>query len=64
MTILIGDALTRLRGLPSESAHCCVTSPPYWGLGRRWVLIELNPAYEPLIRRRTAQIGLFARGAA
>jgi DNA modification methylase len=30
--ILIGDALTRLRGLPSESVHCCVTSPPYWGL--------------------------------
>jgi DNA modification methylase len=28
-------------------------------LGRRWVLIELNPDYEPLIRRRTAQLGLF-----
>ena len=21
-----------LRGLPSESVHCCATSPPYWGL--------------------------------
>jgi DNA modification methylase len=30
-------------------------------LGRRWVLIELNPDYEPLIRQRTAQRGLFAR---
>ena len=30
--ILIGDALTRLRDLPDESVHCCVTSPPYWGL--------------------------------
>ena len=30
--ILIGDALTRLRDLPNESVHCCVTSPPYWGL--------------------------------
>jgi DNA modification methylase len=33
-------------------------------LGRRWILIELNPDYEPLIRRRTAQMGLFAKGAA
>ena len=30
--ILVGDALTRLRELPSDSVHCCVTSPPYWGL--------------------------------
>src|SRR3990167_8131678 len=30
--ILIGDALVRLRELPSESVHCCVASPPYWGL--------------------------------
>lgn len=27
-----GDALAVLRTLPSESVHCCVTSPPYWGL--------------------------------
>src|SRR5216110_1432512 len=31
-TLLHGDALTKLRELPSESVHCCVTSPPYWGL--------------------------------
>jgi DNA modification methylase len=30
--ILIGDALTELRKLPSDSVDCCVTSPPYWGL--------------------------------
>lgn len=24
--------MTRLRELPDESVHCCVTSPPYWGL--------------------------------
>jgi DNA modification methylase len=30
--ILIGDALTELRKLPDESVHCCVTSPPYYGL--------------------------------
>jgi len=30
--ILQGDAIEQLRTLPSESVHCCVTSPPYWGL--------------------------------
>lgn len=27
-----GDALTVLKTLPSDSIHCCITSPPYWGL--------------------------------
>lgn len=31
-TILQGDALAVLRTLPAESVHCCVTSPPYYGL--------------------------------
>jgi DNA modification methylase len=30
--ILEGDALAVLRTLPAESVHCCVTSPPYFGL--------------------------------
>ena len=30
--ILIGDVLTGLATLPDASVHCCVTSPPYWGL--------------------------------
>ncbi len=30
--IIEGDALEQLRELPAESVHCCVTSPPYWGL--------------------------------
>lgn len=30
--IIHGDALEILRALLSESIHCCVTSPPYWGL--------------------------------
>ena len=30
--IVCGDALTILQTLPAESVHCCVTSPPYWGL--------------------------------
>ena len=32
ITILTGDWVDRLRSLPDESVHCCVTSPPYWGL--------------------------------
>lgn len=30
--ILIGDVRERLAGLTDESVHCCVTSPPYFGL--------------------------------
>ena len=30
--IIVGDALDQLRLLPADSVHCCVTSPPYYGL--------------------------------
>lgn len=30
--ILRGDCRQLLKTLPSDSVHCCVTSPPYWGL--------------------------------
>jgi DNA modification methylase len=30
--IIIGDAREQLKNLASESVHCCVTSPPYFGL--------------------------------
>lgn len=30
--IILGSSLYALKELPSESIHCCVTSPPYWGL--------------------------------
>ena len=30
--IIQGDCLERLKDLPSESVHCCVTSPPYYNL--------------------------------
>lgn len=32
LTVYAGDALTILRELDAGSVHCCVTSPPYWGL--------------------------------
>ena len=31
-TLHLGDCLESLRALPAESVHCCVTSPPYYGL--------------------------------
>ena len=30
--IAVGDCLERMREFDSESVHCCVTSPPYFGL--------------------------------
>jgi DNA modification methylase len=32
ITIYCGDAATVLAEMPDQSVHCCVTSPPYWGL--------------------------------
>lgn len=32
VTLYAGDALDVLADLPADSAHCVVTSPPYWGL--------------------------------
>jgi DNA modification methylase len=30
--LIQGDCIEGLRALPDASVHCCVTSPPYWGL--------------------------------
>lgn len=30
--LLVGDVRERLKELPDQSVHCCITSPPYWGL--------------------------------
>lgn len=32
VSIHVGNALDVLRGMPDNSVHCVVTSPPYWGL--------------------------------
>jgi len=32
VTVYNADVLAGLRALPDASVHCCVTSPPYWGL--------------------------------
>lgn len=30
--LAVGDCSDSLRGMPANSVHCCVTSPPYYGL--------------------------------
>jgi DNA modification methylase len=30
--IINGDSVKMLKTLPPDSVHCCVTSPPYYGL--------------------------------
>lgn len=52
-TILIGDCMEHLRGLPDQSVHCCVTSPPYWGLRDYGVdgQIGLEPTPEAYCQR-------------
>ena len=32
LEIHIGDCLQPLKKMPDQSVHCCVTSPPYFGL--------------------------------
>ena len=46
--ILVGDVFERLAEIPDESAHCVVTSPPYWGLRDYGVAgaIGLEPTLE------------------
>lgn len=46
-TILTGDALAMLRTLPDQSVHCCVTSPPYWGLRDYGVLGQIGLESSP-----------------
>jgi len=49
--IIFGDALEQLKQLPSESVHCVITSPPYWGLRDYGVegQIGLEPSLEEYI---------------
>lgn len=53
LTIHRGDALQFLRTLPAESVHCCVTSPPYWGLRDYGVAgqLGLEPTPEEYVAR-------------
>lgn len=47
LTIMQGDALAMLSKMPAESAQCCVTSPPYWGLRDYGVLGQMGQEETP-----------------
>ncbi|HHX28234.1 MAG TPA: site-specific DNA-methyltransferase, partial [Firmicutes bacterium] len=49
----LGNTLDVLRTLPDESVHCCVTSPPYWGLRDYGVLgqIGLEPTPDEYVAK-------------
>ena len=53
--IVVGNCLQVLASMASESVHCCITSPPYWGL-RSYQgdpgMIGLEPTLEEHIERR------------
>ena len=47
--VLQGDAREMLCTLPENSVHCCITSPPYWGLrsyGDDEGMIGLEPTFD------------------
>jgi DNA modification methylase len=46
--IVHGDCLEELRKLPAASVHCCVTSPPYWGLRDYGVAGQIGLESTPL----------------
>lgn len=45
--IIIGDAREQLKLLPDESVHCCVTSPPYFGLRDYGVAGQIGLEHTP-----------------
>lgn len=50
--IKLGDCLESLRAMPDKSVHCCVTSPPYFGLRDYGVdgQIGLEPTPEEFVQ--------------
>lgn len=51
ISLIQGDALTVLKSLPSNSVHCVITSPPYWGLRDYGVegQMGLEPSFEEFL---------------
>lgn len=60
VTLLLGDTLDVLRGMPDESVDCIVTSPPYYGLrdygvDGQYGLEETPAEYVETVRRVFAE---------
>jgi DNA modification methylase len=62
-TILVGDALARLRELPPASVDCVITSPPYYQLRNYGVVgqIGLEDTVDAWVERLRAVCGEVAR---
>lgn len=60
--LICGDSITELAKLPAGSVHCCVTSPPYYGLRDygtgRWEGGEAGCAHKPGNRSRVGKTTL------
>ena len=54
--LLVGDCRDILPTLPAESVHCCMTSPPYWGLRDYGVTgqIGLEPTIDQFVAEMVA----------
>lgn len=60
-TILFGHVLDELAKIPSESVHCVVTSPPYWGLRNYGTEPQVWPNSSPLCQDGHEWTGLQPR---
>jgi hypothetical protein len=52
--IHIGNVLDVLKTMPDESVHCCITSPPYWGLRDYKAgsdMIGLEPTFQEYLEK-------------
>ena len=62
-----GDCLASLRSMEARSVHCCVTSPPYFGL-RQYMAngvrlrADLDPETRAKIVAHLQEIGVFPYG--
>lgn len=63
VTLLHGDAAAVLADLPAQSIHCCVTSPPYFGLRNYGVAGQIGQEDTPAayVARLVSVFGQVAR---
>jgi DNA modification methylase len=51
--VIVGDCITGMATLPAGSVHCCVSSPPYWGLRQYLFDKAVVPRYNLSHEERT-----------